>query len=404
MKSLMYFFVCILCITARAQSGDPELSNISKPIDILPPSPQVASLGQYGGINFGLATGTISYSLPVYTLTSGGLNLPISINYNSNGLRIDEVASRVGLGWSLNAGGVISRSILGNPDEDGQRVLPPATYPQRNSDLLNFMKTLSNDNGIYDGQPDIFSFNFGGYSGKFILDNSMNPVLLAPAPIKIEKDFLSSTWTFKITTPDGVQYFFGGDAAKEASKTFSSGVNCGKTYSNYIPTAWFLTSIVHPNGDQITCTYTNLGYNYKAAISETKFKQLTKTTTCPTGTGSCPLLQNSSCLSAYQHSTRLLTEINSSSGIKVKFIYSDRLDVGDKLLKTVEVYQPDHTVPFRLFDLNYQEVIATNFQNAFSTSDASLKYRPFLTEMIEKSTDGKLTRKIALYYNDKENL
>ncbi|HEX7903416.1 MAG TPA: hypothetical protein VF487_06030 [Chitinophagaceae bacterium] len=406
MKKFVTFLFLLTASVVYSQPGgsEPNLSDVNKPVDILPPSPNAASLGQYGGINFGLASGTMSYSVPVYKLNSSQIEVPISIAYNSNGLKVDAIASRAGTGWDLEAGGVITRSVLGNADEEAQRVLPPVTYPQRNRALINFMQSLSTvgDSPSYDGQPDIFSFNFSGYNGRFILDNNLNPVLLTPSPIKIEKNFLSEQWNFKITTPDGVQYFFGGINATEKSKTFSTGTNCGKSYDAFKVTAWYLITIIHPNNDQINFLYAQIGYNYKASISETKFKKLTNFTSCPTGTGTCPDLSNSSCYSYYQVTTPLLTEINAVNGGKLTFTYTGRNDVGDKLIKKIEAYQPGQITPFRIFEMNYQEVYSLLGSNSYTSADLSLAWRPFLTEYIEKSTDGTLIKKFTFEYNDKE--
>ncbi len=46
------------------------------------------------------------------------LNSLVALNYNSgNGLKVNDVASNVGQGWNLVAGGVITRMQVGEPDD-----------------------------------------------------------------------------------------------------------------------------------------------------------------------------------------------------------------------------------------------------------------------------------------------
>lgn len=45
------------------------------------------------------------------------VNLPISLSYHGSGFKVSEVSSSVGLGWTLNAGGIITRSVRVRPDD-----------------------------------------------------------------------------------------------------------------------------------------------------------------------------------------------------------------------------------------------------------------------------------------------
>ena len=61
-------------------------------------------------------TGTPSISIPIYTIKNADISVPISITYHGAGIRVEEEASQVGLGFALNAGGVIRRQIRGRDD------------------------------------------------------------------------------------------------------------------------------------------------------------------------------------------------------------------------------------------------------------------------------------------------
>ncbi len=82
-------------------------------------SPTAAALGKYGDIPVSYHTGIPQISVPIYQISQGSLSMPISLSYHASGLRVSETASWVGAGWSLNAGGVITRTVRGAPDERG---------------------------------------------------------------------------------------------------------------------------------------------------------------------------------------------------------------------------------------------------------------------------------------------
>ena len=84
---------------------------------VVPSSPNVAALEKF--VNFPVSnfTGVPNIDVPIHTVTEGNLSLPISVNYNASGIKVEETASWVGLGWALNAGGAISRQVMGGPDE-----------------------------------------------------------------------------------------------------------------------------------------------------------------------------------------------------------------------------------------------------------------------------------------------
>src|SRR5690606_8850101 len=82
--------------------------------NIIPPSPTAGALGKYGSVPVGLSTGIPNISVPLYSYAQSGqgnLGLDISLNYHAGGIRVDEVSSNVGIGWSLSAGGVITRTL-----------------------------------------------------------------------------------------------------------------------------------------------------------------------------------------------------------------------------------------------------------------------------------------------------
>lgn len=81
------------------------------------PSPNVAALGLYGEIPVSKFTGMPDISVPLYEVPVGDLKLPFSLNYHAAGIRPDQHPGWVGMGWNLNTGGVVSRTVKGKPDD-----------------------------------------------------------------------------------------------------------------------------------------------------------------------------------------------------------------------------------------------------------------------------------------------
>ncbi len=205
-----------------------------------------------------MATGTPDISIPLYEIGSGGLSIPVSLSYHAGGIKVDEYASWVGLGWSLAAGGVITRSLRGLPDEDAEGFLDQGPNMPTSSQLsmaddddTNFLLGVV-ENGLYDTQPDVFFFNFGSYSGRFYFNNDGKAYTIPYQPLEITlKD---DTW-FQVRTPDGTEYDF--------TATETTDLGARSEVLNYT-SAWYLTSIKNPiSDDLITFSYQshNLGYS-----------------------------------------------------------------------------------------------------------------------------------------------
>ncbi|MBX7052564.1 MAG: hypothetical protein K1X54_11060 [Flavobacteriales bacterium] len=67
--------------------------------------------------NIDYLTGTANINFPVYTLQGRTMEFPVSMNFNTASPKVNDIASWVGLGWSLNAGGAVTREVHGLPDE-----------------------------------------------------------------------------------------------------------------------------------------------------------------------------------------------------------------------------------------------------------------------------------------------
>ena len=81
-----------------------------------PTSPEVSAFTPVGTDNLvDLFTGDLTYNIPLFELPGPNGGYPFNLAYNS-GITMDQEASWVGLGWSLNPG-AINRNMRGFPDE-----------------------------------------------------------------------------------------------------------------------------------------------------------------------------------------------------------------------------------------------------------------------------------------------
>lgn len=164
-------------------------------------------------VNF--QTGSAEYELPVFDWKDnyGFLNSKVALTYSSgNGLKVNDLASNIGQGWNVLAGGSITRIQVGEPDDQKpykyttpESYLDTKKYPAGYlysdinpalgvSSSINQYPIFSSRNVLYkqhndvaaDKELDIFSFQFNGKGGRFILDKYTNQgVCLENKRIKI---------------------------------------------------------------------------------------------------------------------------------------------------------------------------------------------------------------------------
>lgn len=223
--------------------------------NLLPPSPDASAITKYGSLPIGLFTGTAQFNLPIYTIDAGSLKHAISIGYSSNGVKVDEMATRVGLNWNLTAGGIITRTTMDLPD-GSPGVSPtffhgPITWDTSSSsswDVYNYVRQASYSIKP-DFQPDEYSFNVDGYTGKFLRRENGDYAQFNSSAMKIEKNANG----FILTAPTGVKYYF---YLFEAARNFSEPVNDNYEWAPAeTPSAWYLTKVISPGKDSLIFNY-----------------------------------------------------------------------------------------------------------------------------------------------------
>lgn len=384
MKIILSFLILLFFNnSAFSQSANPD--NFAKMVDFMPPPPNASSIIKSSILSLSKNTGAPNINIPLADVDGIKLKVPISITYNSTGIKVDEISGRSGMGWALNAGGLISRTLRGQPDESSTRITPPSTLGT-NCESYIFLKNASLENSAYDSEPDLFNFNIDGLSGSFIFDNLNNIVQLSPDKIKIESDFnYLAPWNFKITNKQGIKYYFGGEDAVEKSKRIQ---NCGKSYNILRPNAWYVYKIEYPNGEHIDFIYTSINYSYETGGSQSIVKSFLN----------CSQASTLECVNGMYTEGKLLQSITSNF-TKAVFTYINRTDVsGDKLISEINIYDLNFLAqPAQIFNFNYSLINVGSTYNSLYALGQSIT--PYLTSISKKSGQNETLYSHSFLYN-----
>ena len=297
---------------------------------IIPASPNAAALARFGEYPVSLASGVPQISIPIYDIQVGNYTLPISLDYHASGIKVDEIATSVGLGWSLNAGGTISRTIMDVPDDlltPGMYGWPTEAYIDSLAQNypLELIGYLFNHNSQQsDTEADRFSYSFAGKSGIFRYSSNRKQYITLPyEPICI----LPFVHSFYILDTDGTEYYFD-------KEEYTGVADDGNAVDNV--SAWHLSRICLPT-DTITLTYEKelafISCSYSECVKagiyrkpapgggeEDKFDAVRQ----PVNT-------------KYVHTQQLVKQIRWKGGI-INFTYStDRKDLPNARLSQIEV-------------------------------------------------------------------
>lgn len=257
-------------------------SNVGQPtIDlkkIIPATPQSAQLVRVNEITVNAARGVPQISFTLYTASVGKQKIPITISYDASGIKYDDVPSTVGLKWTLQAGGEISRNVNGREDEyyyfANQAGLTSQSYILANWDFsTSSIQTLCDEigNNTADIFQDEYSYNFLDRSGYFYFRNNKFWDIAAPFTTKVDVDSLNLLKNFRITDDVGNIAYFGYGIQDFTRLTYG-----GSGYIlPYVPpsglTAWHLTKLHAYNGEEATFEYDTSGssaYVFTKLLSE----------------------------------------------------------------------------------------------------------------------------------------
>ncbi|MEM6631276.1 MAG: RHS repeat domain-containing protein [Bacteroidota bacterium] len=276
MNHRIYFILLLaigLQVSGLAQEDENEevAVNLSPQLDMLmrvPQTPEAAAFIQHGNIPVNMYTGTPQISIPLHNIDGREFALPISLTYDASGIKVDQIATWVGLGWNLNAGGAVTRMVQGIPDGTGAQ---GNFYEGRAKEFIDYVSNNSMSTGTQhpvekwqdyfdlqrelavgqvDFQPDLFPFSINGLTGTILINYETGEAICIEHPqLKVEVGlFLGNSnplfqlQYWKITAEDGTQYIFG----KPEITNHSSEVSGVPFFRRYI-SAWYITEIISAN-------------------------------------------------------------------------------------------------------------------------------------------------------------
>jgi YD repeat-containing protein len=291
------FFVFHSFVGFSQENGDFETPNQFQFPTI--PTPNESALLNSSRIPAATYNGSIGISIPVYVIKDRQIEIPISLNYQASGIKVEQEASWVGLGWNLSVGGAITRLINGHRDdicydfdsedrgilrlaqdrvsEDGP-VIPFFTHdlisvgyenPTYINNAVEDYMFLYGEKGLPPCQkwmehspiprmfnegwykPDLFSFSYLGKSGKFFKRHSEGTYEQIDAQGTLQINSMEGNTGWFIVDESGVKYIF-----DEPQKKWDSFQTIPE--ERRLPVTHYLSRIEYPNGQSVDFVYEEL--------------------------------------------------------------------------------------------------------------------------------------------------
>ena len=284
----------LLCVMMYAQ----ELPKI------IPPSPEASSLGKFGEVPVSYYTGVPNIGIPIYTIQQKGISIPVGLNYHSRGVQVSEIASRVGIGWALSYGGIISRQTRGSADDAGgyysylNNSYYSAFFANPNSVAgaqVMFDLVIAGLGRVLDLEPDMFFYSAGNQSGKFFYKqgDKITPIQKKFSDVDIETIWTGNTITgFILKDTQGNTFYYGMTKDKNVTKSKYGRDNTTQSVvnANYVPAftnnnaaidsydSWYLLEIETATNEKIEFFYEPEVTNYvRKSFDSYKYNKATQT-------------------------------------------------------------------------------------------------------------------------------
>uniref|UniRef100_UPI003AF598AE hypothetical protein n=1 Tax=Chryseobacterium bernardetii TaxID=1241978 RepID=UPI003AF598AE len=281
---------------------------------IFPATPETYSMFKAGDFPVDYRTGKLNVSVPLYEIkTRYGVTIPISLTYNTGGIKVDEISGIAGLGWSLTVPNTISVEMHGKNDLDNNVWFPKAPHNYTTQELAllpqNDIDKLSQVmNGFLDTEPDIYHYNLPTISGSFIRDSNGNFRTIPYDEVKI---FYANN-EFTVTDPKGIIYTLGWG-------NMNNSVSYNVVSSEIYFSSFVLKKIKFPNNEEVSFTYEkSMSYSHMTHSFSDIYVDPSNTIACP---GTAKKINNKT---KNTYTELLLTEI-SHDGEKVKLNYTNTI-------------------------------------------------------------------------------
>jgi RHS repeat-associated protein len=415
-KTYLSRIVTLLCITIGVPADLFAQSSSSA-------SPNAVSLGNYSSLhNVSYYTGSAVTNFPLYDVQSGGVKLPISLMYNASGVRVSTIASSVGLGWTLNAGGVVTRDLRGYPDDKDDGKFMGVGYNYSGASVESWAPINRDleqmENTGYEGEPDLYNFTFCGRSGKFIIDKDWNARTIPHQNLKIDVIRTTSGTSHLITgiiiTDEAGNKFEFQKVEKTTSATATTIYEVRKIGSTYVRTtrtenstleynsAWHLTKIIASTRHELIFDYEQSEQVFTSSISEVA-------NDCPDQTctyGTYPLAASEKSFRNVSVTTSTVTaqtlkKINTTFEEIIFNNNITRADLsGGKGLTSISVYRKSDPGYYTNTTDDYLAKRIVFFYDYMGASSSANQKRFYLIEMREYDKNGNFINPYKFSYKD----
>lgn len=427
---LLLFFM--LCISQIAICDDKVQNSLN--LDYFR-TPEASAFKKYGEESVNEYTGTADVSVPLYTIKSKDIEIPLVLRYDASGIKVEQEASWVGLGWNLMVGGCINYVCAGGHDQLTHAAISDKTWMEYLTTIQSpspikyfdytknskntWMETVNhsfafetpyNSNLSQDmqnylmwgyGERDFYSVNVLGKSFKFFIDPAtLRPFIIGQAgeDYKVESDYDDSDkgighqpdvaeWT--ITDANGYVY------------TFNKGdrTNDGKGFSYTF--CWYLTEIKTPLGEKIQLTYTKSKEWGRNRLTET-YSQISPSVSVDDNVygekGYTPIL------TAGYVSNSFVEEIKTSNQI-VTFNMSDCQKNSGKQLNSITIKSRNDNREIKKILFSYGSFQNANVGGNYAPAtnpDAELRLKLNNVKEVALSTSNKDTLTTSFSYNSEK--
>ena len=217
---ILFLLIASNCLFAmKGQVAAP--SSVSSPMDnikqLYPAAPTANNLMKFEEVPVSNYTGIPDIKIPIANIPANNqIAINVSLNYHPSNAKPDDKSGEEGLGWSLFAGGSITRTIRGSADDrvyDGITKKVGILYDEYNygGNQINYTRKYLDELAVgsvnhteqykklffealflnrYDTEYDLYQYNFMGYTGRFIIKKSSSNNLYVE---KLDKNNLKIT-------------------------------------------------------------------------------------------------------------------------------------------------------------------------------------------------------------------
>ncbi|WP_314244799.1 hypothetical protein [Empedobacter tilapiae] len=347
-KNVVYILLLISFVGKSQEKGTWYIP------DIYPKTPENVALIKNIDLPPGTYTGTYGYKVDLGNISLKNLNLPISLDYSTTGVKVNAISGRIGTGWVLNVGNIsLNRDVRGvsdntieefklekkyfefQPNNDDPVISGPNGDYTLATKLAGISRTAVINSPTLDANKDYFIYSLNSNSGRFIQDSKGKFHT-------IPKDDAKILNTKTLIDNQGNTYYFTEYANISNFNMYSSidgdGNGVAMPYKN-TSFAFRLDSIKLPTDEIVKFNYETDNYNYTSSFNKSLDIKIDGTDKSPLKP--CIDYNGASVNRAYQLVTDfVIKEISYPNG-KIIFDYTlnNQEVIGGKVLKNVKFYQ-----------------------------------------------------------------